>query len=219
MNSRRLFLLFATTLVIAACNRSEPPAPVPPPPPATQPTGMPPGHPPIDTGTQTLPAGHPAIGGSSTALPAGHPPVEMSSQALPADAKAAVGTPQWKVPAGWTEAPAMSMRVATFKMTGAEVAVSAFPGDVGGPLANINRWRAQLGLGEIRQGDVAGISSPIAAGDSEGTLVSIDAGAKRMLVVTIPHAGNSWFFKMTGDAPVVETQKEAFLGFVKSVKF
>jgi hypothetical protein len=38
-------------------------------------------------------------------------------------------------------------------------------------------------------------------------------------VATIPHAGNSWFFKMTGDAPLVEAQKEAFLEFVKSVKF
>jgi hypothetical protein len=41
----------------------------------------------------------------------------------------------------------------------------------------------------------------------------------RMIVVTIPNAGNSWFFKMTGDAPLVGAQKDSFLQFVKSVKF
>ena len=148
----------------------------------------------------------------------------MSKQTLPADAKAAVGTPQWTVPATWTTGAASSMRVASFNVAGegkqsAEIAVSAFPGDVGGTLANINRWRGQLGLGPIKSEDVAGITSPIEAGDIKGTVVNIDAGAKRMLVATLPHGGNSWFFKMTGDAPLVEAQKAAFLEFVKSVKF
>ena len=34
-----------------------------------------------------------------------------------------------------------------------------------------------------------------------------------------PHEGNSWFFKITGDAPLVEAPKDAFMQFVKSVKF
>jgi hypothetical protein len=40
-----------------------------------------------------------------------------------------------------------------------------------------------------------------------------------MLVATIPHKGVSWFFKITGDASLVEAQKETFLAFVQSVKF
>jgi hypothetical protein len=175
-------------------------------------------------GSQALPPGHPPMDSGKSDMPAGHPPIDMSAQTLPADAKAAVGTPQWTVPKSWTTGAPGPMRVATFNVAGdgkqsANIAVSAFPGDVGGPLANINRWRGQLGLGPIKQEDVAGISTPIEAGDIKGAVVNIDAGAKRMLVATLPHGGNSWFFKMTGDAPVVEAQKETFLNFVKSVKF
>jgi hypothetical protein len=204
-----LSMIAATGLLAVGCNASENP-----PPSAAS----------LATITNALPAGHPPIDPSPQALPPGHPSLDMKSQTLPAEAKAAVGTPQWTVPKNWTAGAASSMRVATYNVSGegkqsAEIAISAFPGDVGGPLANINRWRGQLGLGPIKQEDVAGITSPIEAGDIKGTVVNLDAGAKRMLVATLPHAGNSWFFKMTGDAPVVEAQKEAFLGFVKSVKF
>jgi hypothetical protein len=215
MNSLPLLsLITAASLLTGGCNGSQ--TNPPPPPPAKAPeklpqeTALPPGHPPLDV--------------STPAMPPGHPPIDMSSQTLPAEAKAAVTAPQWNVPAGWTTGPVSSMRVGSFKVAGdgsqsAEIAVSAFPGDVGGTLANINRWRGQLGLGPIKQEDVAGISTPIEAGDIKGTVVNIDAGAKRMLVATLPHDGNSWFFKMTGDAVVVEAQKENFLQFVKSVKF
>ena len=40
---------------------------------------------------------------------------------------------------------------------------------------------------------------------------------QRMIVITLRRAGNSWFFKMTGDPPLVEAQKETLLPFVKSV--
>ena len=187
-------------------------------------TNLPAGHPPINTGTPALPPGHPSVSTSSQELPSGHPPIDMSSQSLPDGAKARVDTPQWTVPTNWTAGTASSMRIATFKVAGedkhsAEIVVSVFPGDVGGALANINRWRGQVGLGPIKQEDVAGMTTPIEADGVKGNVVNIDAGAKRMLVATLPHAGNSWFFKMTGDVPLVEAQKENFLQFVKSVKF
>jgi hypothetical protein len=34
----------------------------------------------------------------------------------------------------------------------AEVTVSAFPGDTGGLLANLNRWRGQIGLEPVQAG-------------------------------------------------------------------
>jgi hypothetical protein len=185
---------------------------------------LPAGHPPINASSPALPPGHPSVGTSAQQLPTGHPTIDMSSQTLPDEAKAKVETPQWTVPTNWTAGASSAMRIATFKVAGddkhsAEIAVTVFPGDVGGPLANINRWRGQMNLTPIKQEDVAGITTPIEANGVKGTVVNIDAGAKRMLVATLPHAGNSWFFKMTGDAAVVEAQKENFLQFVKSVKF
>tara|TARA_R110000744_G_scaffold255462_1_gene370952 strand:- start:7042 stop:7410 length:369 start_codon:yes stop_codon:yes gene_type:complete len=47
------------------------------------------------------------------------------------------------------------MRLATFVIPtdagGQEVAITRFPGQVGGTLANINRWREQMGLERIDQ--------------------------------------------------------------------
>ena len=61
----------------------------------------------------------------------------------------------WTAPASWQSRPASAMRKATFIIPGAsaaeqaELAVTAFPGDVGGNLANVNRWRGQIQLPPI----------------------------------------------------------------------
>lgn len=124
------------------------------------------------------------------------------------------------------------MRRASFVAKGADgqtadIAVTVFPGDVGGLVANINRWRGQLGLGPIAPDEISSITSNLDVNGTKATAVDFEGGTspagathpQRLIVVTIPHAGNSWFFKMTGDAPLVEAQKEAFLQFVNSVKF
>ena len=111
------------------------------------------------------------------------------------------------------------MRRAQFSAKGAEVVVSAFPGDVGGLLPNINRWRGQIGLGPIAPDEVAGMTSNLDFAGMRVTVVDFKSETQRMIVVTVPHEGNSWFFKITGDLASVEAQKETFLQFVNSVKF
>jgi hypothetical protein len=166
-------------------------------------------------------------------LPPGHPDIgSMSAQSLPPNSAADAPNPQWTVPGAWQTGTASSMRRATFLVSGeggqaAEVAVSVFPGDVGGLMANINRWRGQIGLGPAAPDEISGFTSDVEVDGTKSTVVDLKAGTvppgktqpTRMIVVTVPHAGNSWFFKMTGDTALVETQKEAFLQFVKSVKF
>jgi hypothetical protein len=199
----------AAALVVAGCNQSESTSqPAPPQAPASQ--------------EATKPA----------ALPPGHPDIGMSAQALPPGAAADASNPQWTVPTDWQEGKASAMRRATFLAKAAdgqtaEIVVSVFPGDVGGLLANINRWRGQIGLGPVAPDEISGITSDLVINGAKATVVDFKADTAspgktqplRMVVVTIPHAGNSWFFKMTGDAPLVEAQKGIFLQFVKSVKF
>jgi hypothetical protein len=108
-----------------------------------------------------------------------------------------------------------------------EVAISAFPGDVGGLLANVNRWRGQIGLGALAPDEVASVVTDVEINGTKATVVDFQTDTapagkthpQRMIVVTLPHEGNSWFFKMTGDAPLAGAQKETLLQFVKSVKF
>ena len=62
----------------------------------------------------------------------------------------------WIVPDRWeVDTTPRSMRLATFVIPtdagGQEVAITRFPGQVGGTLANINRWREQMALERIDQ--------------------------------------------------------------------
>lgn len=66
-------------------------------------------------------------------------------------ARSPISDRPWALPDGWTEVPEpRQMRVATFIAPDPagpiEVAVTRFGGRVGGDLANINRWRGQMGL-------------------------------------------------------------------------
>lgn len=115
---------------------------------------------------------------------------------------------RWSRPEGWRELPASGMRRATFiaPVEGKlEITVTAFPGDTGGELANVNRWRGQIGLPPA---DAAGLASgksslkspagPVALYD----FVSTD-GKTRLAAGVLAHGGMSWFFKASGDSAAV----------------
>ena len=165
-------------------------------------------------------------------LPPGHPPIDMSAQKLPPGAMADATDPQWSVPKDWQQGKQSPMRRGSFVAKGADgqtadIAVTVFPGDVGGMAANVNRWRSQIGLGPIHPDQVDALATKLDVNGLAATVVDFanemappdKNHPQRMLVATIPYKGNSWFIKMTGDAPLVEAQKETFLQFVKSVKF
>jgi len=61
---------------------------------------------------------------------------------------------QWTRPDGWSDQPLSEMRLGSFKVDGpnatsADVSVIAFPGEAGGLISNINRWRGQLQLAPL----------------------------------------------------------------------
>ena len=66
--------------------------------------------------------------------------------AAPSDSAAS----KWKIPAGWKTLAAGQMQAAKFAVPDvgaakAEVTISISPSDTGGLLANIRRWRGQIG--------------------------------------------------------------------------
>ncbi len=131
------------------------------------------------------------------------------------------------VPEGWKQDPSPRMaRIATLLIDDApstELAISRFPGDVGGELANVNRWRNQLGL------------PPIATlGAQEATTVTIgnhparvyrfaaltgNENASAMFVALLPMHDETWFFKLTGPVSSVDAQRTRFEAFINSVSF
>jgi hypothetical protein len=92
-------------------------------------------------------------------------------------------------------------------------------------LANVNRWRTQLGLGPVAEADLASQTQSLDLADGKASLTDIAGqdpknGQKaRVLAVVIPRSGQTWFYKLMGNAQVVQQEKEAFMKFVQSVKY
>jgi hypothetical protein len=127
---------------------------------------------------------------------------------------------QWKVPDAWQKLPAGQMQIAKFSVpekdgAKAEVSVSVFPSDTGGTLANVNRWRRQIGLGEV---DESGLQSCTTGLDASpgAVLVNLTNEQRQLLGAIVPRQGKWWFYKMLGDAPAVASAHEDFLRFVQT---
>ncbi len=156
----------------------------------------------------------------------------MAMQNLPQNASSQQGNPQWTIPEVWQPGRPSQMRRGSYQVMGddnkmVDIAVTTFPGDVGGMLANINRWRNQIGLGPVTAGMVDTVVEKLDIDGKECQYVDLSgltppAGKfhpQRSLVGTFTHKGNSWFFKMSGDASLVEIQQKPFMEFLNSVKF
>ena len=127
----------------------------------------------------------------------------------------------WQVPSQWKELPPGQMQVAKFAVperdhAKAEVFVSVFPSDTGGALANVNRWRKQIGLGEVSKEELASMVSPLDPATPAAVLVEMTNQNKRLVGAIVPRAGSYWFYKMLGDESAVAPQKESFVAFAKS---
>jgi len=125
----------------------------------------------------------------------------------------------WQAPADWQNQPGNAMRKGSYALGGgAEVAITAFPGDVGGVLANVNRWRGQAGLPPV---DEAGLGQATTGIESNGLhflVVDAEGGSTSVVAALLPWSGGTWFFKLTGPAEAVTRAKPAFLSFLKSVR-
>ena len=169
---------------------------------------------------------------ASASMPPGHPDIgDMGMSAAPASGPIShEGQPNWQVPAGWQEVPGGQFLVAKFNLTGegganAAVNVSSANGEGGGLMANINRWRGQLGLSQLSDDEVNKMVTTIDAQGGKASLVDLsgtDARTgqpTRLVGVMVPQSGQTWFYKLMGDSGVVESQKAAFTKFVQGVKY
>ncbi len=147
----------------------------------------------------------------------------------PRDA-AGSGKHVWNAPPTWQEVPPTQMLLAKFVATGeagakAEITISFLPGDGGGVLANVNRWRErQLGLSAATEADLPKLITSLDTSAGKAMLVDMtgnktsDGKITRLIGAIVPQGGRTWFYKMMGDEPVVAREKEALVKFVETVK-
>jgi hypothetical protein len=148
------------------------------------------------------------------------PTVPAAESPIPA-VSAAAGKFNWQVPAQWQAAAAGQMQVARFSVAGAggakaDVFVSVFDTDTGGNLANVNRWRGQIGLGAVEEKDLAQLVAPLDPAIPGSVLVDLSGKDKRLVGAIVPRDGKFWFYKLVGDAAAVAPAKEAYVTFAKS---
>lgn len=153
-------------------------------------------------------------------MASGMPGPDMASTPVPTASGAEL---VWTAPESWVAQPGGPMRKAGYKITApdggtAELTVTAFPGDVGGDLANVNRWRNQLQLAPISPAELPATIQTASTEALEFKLTEINGGAQSTLAAWVMHDGSSWFFKLTGPTPAVAAEKPAFLEFLKTIK-
>ncbi|MCE9554201.1 MAG: hypothetical protein K8T91_12610 [Planctomycetes bacterium] len=170
-------------------------------------------------------------------LAAGEMPPARPNEDAPAKPSQQAGgdLPQisYKLPEGWqrSERPARMALVTLStgpEINSAEVTVSPMPGAAGGVMANVNRWRGQVGLEPMELKDVGKIARKLQI-DGNAALFFRFTGTgaageekekpKSILAIILPRQGVSWFIKLTGSAEVATAQEPSFVNFAESIRF
>jgi hypothetical protein len=128
----------------------------------------------------------------------------------------------WTAPTDWQPKAASAMRKGSYAVpvgaAAGDLAITAFPGDVGGEVANLNRWRGQLQLPPAGEAELALALTRFEQDGLKFAVVDFDNGQQRLLGAIVPFRGTTWFFKLTGPAAPMAEAKPAFLAFLKTVK-
>jgi hypothetical protein len=168
--------------------------------------------------------------GVTAAKSAGKPPFAggmppITERRPPAERKA---TFKYTRPAGWREGDELvkagiRREAVLLAGTGADQVETTVTLAGGPPIANVNRWRGQVGLDPLTAEQVIEQSTPLDVQGSKTLYVDVnnpaDPKRPRILGVLMLKGDQTCFFKMTGPPEAVGREKAAFEAFVKSARF
>lgn len=133
----------------------------------------------------------------------------------------------WVLPAGWEEGKQSSMRLASYNVPlGDEIgdfSLVQLGGVAGGVMANINRWRGQIGLSDATPQEIAG-SSHMHSTQQGGeylhvTLINDENPDNAIIAGIFERPGFTLFAKLTASKGGVEEAQSSFEAFCNSVVF
>lgn len=137
----------------------------------------------------------------------------------------------WETPAGWVQAERSQMRPINLKFGPngeGECYLSMLPGGAGGTVANVNRWRKQMGQPDLPEAEVNQLPKRVLMG-IEGVFVSLDGAytnvgsaealpEQRLMGVVAALGEVGLFVKMVGPKELVAANQAAFDQFVNSLR-
>jgi hypothetical protein len=99
--------------------------------------------------------------------------------------------------------------------------VITLPGPAGGELANVNRWRGQIGLPPVDEASLQKSRTTVKA--PAGTVSVYDFSSEgappaRMVAGLLSARGNSWFVKMVGDPGPVASARPDFIQLLETLR-
>ena len=161
---------------------------------------------------------------ASTTLRAGETEIRAKAPSPPPPTHNQHDTPTWEIPPHWVQTSASSMRLASYEVTDSngsklDFSVTSFPGDVGGTLANVNRWLGQIGIAPVEEAGLDKYISPIIVDEMDAQLVVAEGDKDALYAVILMVEDKSWFFKITGNRELAKVEKSNFLSFLDSVCF
>jgi hypothetical protein len=153
----------------------------------------------------------------------GNQPSE-SSAALSSSKSSPEGS-RWLVPKGWIAVDHLQpLQVAAFVIPDASgdahVTVLQMTNYPYGLQANVNRWRAQVGLTPIDADLLKGVSRPAkTASGALGTAFRLVGKEKSILCAAFTRGETTYFFKLMAPNALAERQRDAFEHFIHSFHF
>jgi hypothetical protein len=102
-----------------------------------------------------------------------------------------------------------------------DASVVVLPGPAGGELANVNRWRNQIGLAPIDEGALAAARKVIQTKAGPLKVYDFTNGDRTSRVVAglTESGGNTWFVKLSGETAAVGAAREDFMKLLRSLRF
>jgi len=165
----------------------------------------------------TAPAAMPAAPGGMGAAPPG-----MAGD-VPPPPPAPNGF-TWTLPEGWKATGGSNMRLASFEVPLAEGGVGdcsivRLGGQAGGFVANLNRWRGQLGLAPADEASLRAemITGKAPVGEFAAFKFANPDNGKGMLATMYAHGDATLFVKLTAPAAALDGLMPTFLDFCASL--
>jgi hypothetical protein len=158
----------------------------------------------------------------STTLRAGKVPVRAIAPSLPpAQSPDSAKQPTWETPGHWERKPSTQMRIGNYAVSNQageslDFSITTFPGQVGGVLANVNRWLGQVGIEPTDEAGLSEYLSDRTVDDKPAKLVIAESDKQALYAAIVFHEGRSWFLKLMGDVGLARAEKENFLGLIDS---
>ena len=143
-----------------------------------------------------------------------HAPKESSSKILTQTHSS--HTDHWKIPEHWTQLEHNALQLLKFKAPSLTITVSSLSGLAGDNLANINRWRAQIGLEPVSL--LTSLTKESIQGfDATLFVISAEQAQEAIFVVQLKRPEDVLFFKLMGAKDKVEAERGLFLSFIRSI--